>query len=119
MWPTPSRSSRDPRRRRDMQEGRVPADHPLTPMTAWQPVCHFVDGTEHERLRGALTESLERFDRRGLRVTLSERGVKLIDEAVVAGPEVQREALEAALGKEQAEQLNTLLRPLPAASEQR
>lgn len=68
---------------------------------------------------GLLSRSPDPYDRRGLRVTLSERGVKLIDEAVVAGLEVQREALDAALGKEQAEQLNALLRPLLAASEQR
>lgn len=76
---TPSRFSRDPRRWRDMQEGRVPADHPLTPMTAWQPVCHFVDGAEHERLRGALTESLERFDRRGVRRYVKRFADQLID----------------------------------------
>ncbi|GAA2478067.1 cytochrome P450 [Streptomyces gobitricini] len=64
---TPSRFSRDPRHWRDMRQGNVPADHPLTPMTAWQPVCHFVDGQEHQRLRRAVTESLERFDRRGVR----------------------------------------------------
>ncbi|WSZ39065.1 cytochrome P450 [Streptomyces sp. NBC_00190] len=76
---TPSRFSRDPRRWRDMQEGNVPANHPLTPMTAWQPVCHFVDGAEHERLRGALTDSLERFDRRGVRRYVKRFADQLID----------------------------------------
>ncbi|MDN3294752.1 cytochrome P450, partial [Streptomyces ficellus] len=76
---TPSRFSRDPRHWRDMKEGRVPADHPLTPMTAWQPVCHFVDGTEHLRLRRAVTESLERFDRRGVRRYVKRFADQLID----------------------------------------
>ncbi|MGW0362872.1 cytochrome P450 [Streptomyces sp. NPDC002990] len=82
---TPSRFSRDPRRWRDQQEGRVPADHPLTPMTAWQPVCHFVDGAEHERLRGAVTESLERFDRRGVRRYVKRFADHLIDGFAASG----------------------------------
>ncbi|MER8095706.1 cytochrome P450 [Streptomyces goshikiensis] len=82
---TPSRFSRDPRRWRDMQEGNVPADHPLTPMTAWQPVCHFVDGVEHDRLRGAITESLERFDRRGVRRYVKRFADQLIDAFVQSG----------------------------------
>ena len=39
--------SRDSRRWRDMAEGNVPPEHPLTPLTAWQPLCVFADGTEH------------------------------------------------------------------------
>ncbi|MFD0351197.1 cytochrome P450 [Kitasatospora aburaviensis] len=37
------------------------------PVIAWQPLCVFADGEEHRRLRGAVTESLNRFDRRGIR----------------------------------------------------
>ncbi|MFJ9414044.1 cytochrome P450 [Streptomyces sp. NPDC101227] len=77
---TPSRFSRDSRRWRDLREGRVPADHPLTPVAAWQPVCNFADGTEHERLRGAVTESLERFDRRGIRRYVTRFANQLIDQ---------------------------------------
>ncbi|MDG4863417.1 cytochrome P450 [Streptomyces sp. T-3] len=76
---TPSRFSRDSRRWRDMREGRVPSDHPLTPIAAWQPVCNFADGAEHERLRGAVTESLERFDRRGVRRYVTRFANQLID----------------------------------------
>ncbi|MEU5808721.1 cytochrome P450 [Streptomyces sp. NPDC047718] len=82
---TPSRFSRDPRRWRDMQEGKVPPHHPLTPMTAWQPVCHLVEGAEHERLRGAVTESLERFDRRGIRRYVTRFANQLIDGFVQTG----------------------------------
>ncbi|MGW5347019.1 cytochrome P450 [Streptomyces sp. HUAS TT3] len=82
---TPSRFSRDPRRWRDMQEGNVPPHHPLTPMTAWQPVCHLVEGAEHERLRGAVTESLERFDRRGIRRYVTRFANQLIDGFVQTG----------------------------------
>ncbi|WP_406386572.1 cytochrome P450 [Streptomyces sp. NBC_00211] len=82
---TPSRFARDPRHWRDMQEGNVPADHPLTPMTAWQPACHLVDGVEHERLRGAITESLERFDRRGIRRYVKRFADQLIDAFAQSG----------------------------------
>ncbi|MCB5182397.1 cytochrome P450 [Streptomyces antimicrobicus] len=82
---TPSRFSRDPRRWGDKLAGRVPPDHPLTPMTAWQPVCQFQDGTDHERLRGAITDSLERFDRRGIRRYVKRFADQLIDAFVESG----------------------------------
>ncbi|GAA0285043.1 cytochrome P450 [Streptomyces polychromogenes] len=82
---TPSRFSRDPRRWRERQEGNVPPDHPLSPMTAWQPVCHMVDGANHERLRGAITDSVERFDRRGMRRYVKRFADQLIDAFVETG----------------------------------
>ncbi|WSJ91302.1 cytochrome P450 [Streptomyces sp. NBC_01304] len=82
---TPSRFSRDSRRWRAMREGQVRADHPLTPIAAWQPVCNFADGAEHERLRGAVTESLERFDRRGVRRYVTRFANQLIDRFAQSG----------------------------------
>ncbi|KIZ18903.1 cytochrome P450 [Streptomyces natalensis] len=76
---TPSRFSRDPRRWRAAQEGEVTPDHPLSPMTTWSPVCNFSDGSEHQRLRGAVTASLERFDRRGIRRSVKRFANQLID----------------------------------------
>ncbi|MDI3421854.1 cytochrome P450 [Streptomyces luteolus] len=76
---TPSRFSRDSRRWRDLREGRVTADHPLAPIAAWQPSCIFTDGTEHQRLRGAVTGSLERLDRRGVRRYVTRFAHQLID----------------------------------------
>ena len=64
---TPSRFSRDSRRWRELREGRVAPDSPLMPLVAWQPMCSFNDGDEHERLRAAVTESMARFNRRGIR----------------------------------------------------
>ncbi|MEU7277192.1 MarR family transcriptional regulator [Streptomyces sp. NPDC045431] len=61
---------------------------------------------------GLLTRNPDPNDRRGLRVTLTERGRALVDAAVAAGLAVQREALEAALEPEEAEQLAALLRKL-------
>ncbi|MER5882196.1 MarR family transcriptional regulator [Streptomyces sp. NPDC001941] len=66
---------------------------------------------------GWLARSPDPHDRRGLRVTLSERGVEMIDAAVAAGLDVQREALESALDADAAAQLNALLRPLLKAVE--
>ncbi|MDH6130480.1 cytochrome P450 [Kitasatospora sp. GP82] len=76
---TPSRFSRDSRRWHAMQEGKVGAGHPLAPITAWQPLCNFADGQEHERLRGAVTESLARFDRRGIRRYVTRFANQLVD----------------------------------------
>ncbi|MFI8513975.1 MarR family winged helix-turn-helix transcriptional regulator [Streptomyces sp. NPDC085460] len=61
---------------------------------------------------GLLTRNPDPNDRRGLRVTLTERGRELVDQAVGAGLERQREAVEAALTEEEAEQLAGLLRKL-------
>ncbi|MFJ9848523.1 cytochrome P450 [Streptomyces sp. NPDC101150] len=82
---TPSVYSRDSRHWRDMAEGRVPADHPLAPVTTWQPLCVFVDGEEHKRLRGAVTDSLGRFESRGIRRHVTRFTDQLVDEFAATG----------------------------------
>ncbi|MER5383728.1 MarR family transcriptional regulator [Streptomyces sp. NPDC002688] len=64
---------------------------------------------------GLLRRSPDPHDRRGLQVTLTDEGLRLIDEAVGAGLDVQTAALSA-LDSEQASQLAGLLRPLLAAT---
>ncbi|MEU2184310.1 cytochrome P450 [Streptomyces thermolilacinus] len=76
---SPSRFSRDSRVWRMFREGRVAQDSPLRPMIDWQPVCVFADGQEHERLRGAVTDSLEQFDRRGIRRYVIRYTNQLVD----------------------------------------
>ncbi|MCP9958995.1 MULTISPECIES: MarR family winged helix-turn-helix transcriptional regulator [Streptomyces] len=61
---------------------------------------------------GLLSRNPDPHDRRALRVTLSERGLGIVEDAVEAGLAVQREALEAALDEEEAERLAGLLRKL-------
>lgn len=61
--------------------------------------------------RGAATALPDPHDRRGLQVTLTDKGLRLIDEAVGAGLAVQTEAL-AHLDEERAGQLAALLREL-------
>ncbi|AOT57475.1 MULTISPECIES: cytochrome P450 [Streptomyces] len=76
---SPSRFSRDSRIWRMFREGRVSADSPLRPMVDWQPVCVFADGQKHERLRAAVTDSLEQFDRRGIRRYVIRYTDQLVD----------------------------------------
>ncbi|PBC75452.1 cytochrome P450 [Streptomyces sp. TLI_235] len=77
---TPSRFSRDSRRWTAFQNGLVTADSPLMPVVAWQPLCVFADGEEHRRLRGAVTDGLNRFDRRGIRRYVTRFADQLIEE---------------------------------------
>jgi cytochrome P450 len=82
---TPSRFSRDSRLWRDMREGNVAPDHPLAPISAWQPLCNFADGQEHSRLRGAVTDSMARFDRRGIRRYVTRFANQLIEDFAEVG----------------------------------
>ncbi|SFC40647.1 cytochrome P450 [Streptomyces aidingensis] len=72
--------SRDSRNWREIQDGRITPDHPMAPITAWQPLCNLVDGKEHKRLRGSLADSLSRFHHRGLRRYITQSAHALIDE---------------------------------------
>nr|WTB34590.1 cytochrome P450 [Streptomyces sp. NBC_00830] len=53
---------RDSRRWAALNEGRIPLDSPVLPMMVYRPNCLFTDGTEHLRLRKAVTESLDRLN---------------------------------------------------------
>ncbi|WP_338674717.1 cytochrome P450 [Streptomyces sp. SCSIO 30461] len=76
---TPRLYARDSRHWSAFQEGRVPMDSPLVPMVGWQPMCAFVDGAEHARLRSAVVDSLDAISRHGMR-----RYVKYFTQQLVA-----------------------------------
>jgi DNA-binding MarR family transcriptional regulator len=65
---------------------------------------------------GLVTRSPDPGDRRGLVITLTEHGRELVDEAVGAGLDAQREVLER-LPEASRRRLSTLLRELLAATE--
>ncbi|MFB8777766.1 MarR family winged helix-turn-helix transcriptional regulator [Streptomyces broussonetiae] len=65
---------------------------------------------------GLLRRSPDPHDRRGLKVTLTERGLTVVDEAVGAGLALQTAALSG-LDDEQADRLADLLRELLASTE--
>ena len=65
--------------------------------------------------RGLVTRAPDPADRRGLTITLTPEGRTLVDEAVTAGLDAQREVLEQ-LPAQSRNQLSTLLRDLLAAA---
>ncbi|WP_062211880.1 cytochrome P450 [Streptomyces sp. NBRC 109706] len=75
----PRRFRRDGRALSPWQRGEIGADSPIGPVLLWGPDCTHQDGGTHQRLRGAVNESLERFDRRGLRRYVQLYGHQLID----------------------------------------
>lgn len=81
----PRRFTRDTRHWRDCREGRIPGDSPLMPVLGWRPDCISQDGGEHQRLRGAVKDSLERFDRRAIRRAIHRRAHRLVDAFAGAG----------------------------------
>ncbi|MFD9356978.1 cytochrome P450 [Streptomyces sp. NPDC060031] len=64
---------------------KLAPDSPLLPVTAWQPLLVFADGSEHARLRAAITDSLGRFRRRGIRGYVVRYTEQLIGEFAGSG----------------------------------
>ncbi|WP_422070661.1 cytochrome P450 [Streptomyces hoynatensis] len=81
----PRRFSRDGRNWGEWLAGRVSASSPIAPVLLWGPDCTHEDGEVHERLRAALNESLDRFDRRGLRRHVQRQAHALIDRFAADG----------------------------------
>jgi len=76
---TPNRFTRDARQWTDLQQGLLPSDSPLIPMVGWRPDCVSQDGPEHRRLRSAVNDSLNTFDRLGMRRYIRHYAEQLID----------------------------------------
>ncbi|MEV1009061.1 cytochrome P450 [Streptomyces sp. NPDC049881] len=82
---SPRRFSRDGRNWAAWQEGHVGNGSPIAPVLLWGPDCTHQDGAVHERLRSAVNESLDRFDRRGLRRHVQRYAHGLIDRFAADG----------------------------------
>ncbi|MFG2712022.1 cytochrome P450 [Streptomyces goshikiensis] len=74
------RFSSDSRNWRAVQEGSLPPDSPLLPITAWQPLVALTDGAEHARLRQAVTESLARVNHHRMRRYITRYAGQLVDD---------------------------------------
>ncbi|WP_406300729.1 cytochrome P450 [Embleya sp. NBC_00888] len=77
---SPEVFAKDPRRWRALADGTVPADSPVVPMMMYRPNCLFTDGSEHLRLRQAVTDSLNRIDPYELRRFVESSSDYLIDQ---------------------------------------
>ncbi|MEU6083534.1 cytochrome P450 [Streptomyces sp. NPDC047108] len=75
----PTQFSRDARNWRDWKEGRIEETSPLVPMLAWRPDCVSQDGEPHRRLRGAVTDNLQKVAGRGIRRHVTHFANKQID----------------------------------------
>nr|WP_243745255.1 cytochrome P450 [Streptomyces hainanensis] len=75
----PRRFSRDGRNWGEYRAGRVSPASAIAPVLLWGPDCTHQDGEVHQRLRSALNQSLDRFDRRGLRRHVQRHAHQLID----------------------------------------
>ncbi|MBH1937043.1 cytochrome P450 [Streptomyces sp. AV19] len=82
---TPSRFSRDSRNWHAIQNGEIGPTHQLAPISTWQPICSMADGAAHERWRGAINDSMGRFDRRGVRRHITRFANQLVDEFCASG----------------------------------
>ncbi|KDN84462.1 cytochrome P450 [Kitasatospora cheerisanensis KCTC 2395] len=71
--------SKDSRRWRVQQEGRLRADSHLIPMTTWRPTLQSMDGAAHQRLSTAVADTLARIDHHLLRATTEDAALRLIE----------------------------------------
>ncbi|MFG2224925.1 cytochrome P450 [Streptomyces sp. NPDC048644] len=74
-----SRAVCDSRHGRVYQQGLVPEDSPLRPMTEYKPLAPFVDGEPLARLRSAVIDGLD-FNRHSLRRYITRYADRLIDD---------------------------------------
>lgn len=77
--------SHDSRLWRDFTEGRVDPDSPLLPMMAPRMNALFVDGTEHQRYRRAITDALGAIDADRWREITTHYADRLVDEFCARG----------------------------------
>ncbi|MCB5908044.1 cytochrome P450 [Streptomyces pinistramenti] len=82
---SPHRFSRDSGIWTMFKDGHVAKDSPIRPLIEPQPVCVFVDGEPHQRLRTAVVDSLGSLDRRGVRRYITRYTQQLVGGFAAAG----------------------------------
>ncbi|MGW4788591.1 cytochrome P450 [Streptomyces sp. NPDC004230] len=91
--------SRDPRRWKALNEGKIPLDSPVLPMMMHRPNAMFSDGAVHLRLRKNITDSLDKLNAGRIRRDVKDIALFLIDQFSERGS---------------ADLLNDYAKPLPA-----
>lgn len=76
---TPTEYCRDSRIWTPLREGRVKPDHPLMPHIAWEPICSYAEGEEHQRLRGAVMRAMSTINHRSLRRYINRYTQRLVN----------------------------------------
>lgn len=74
--------SHDPRLWNLLREGAVPEDSPVLAMIAWRPAAGYVDGTEHRRMRAAITDVVRLVDTDALTQVVRSTAEELITDLV-------------------------------------
>ncbi|MEV3855770.1 cytochrome P450 [Streptomyces sp. NPDC050095] len=74
-----SQYNRDARGWTALKNGTVKPTHPLVPVFSYQPICSMTEGTEHRRLRGAVTAAMETIEHRTLRRTINKATQEIIN----------------------------------------
>ncbi|WP_264349500.1 cytochrome P450 [Streptomyces milbemycinicus] len=87
---SPDTFARDPRRWEALADGTVPMDSPIVPLMMYRPTPMYTDGEDHERYRGAVSDTLNRLNPHTLRTYVEESADLLID---LFGPEGEAELL--------------------------
>ncbi|NYI07226.1 cytochrome P450 [Allostreptomyces psammosilenae] len=82
---SPERFGKDARRWRALRDGEIPPDSPVIPMMMPRPNALFSDGDVHARLRGAVTDSLDRVDPHALRGYVERSADVLLDRIAPRG----------------------------------
>ncbi|MFH8370984.1 cytochrome P450 [Streptomyces sp. NPDC018031] len=82
---SPETFAKDPRRWHALADGRVPADSPVVPVLGYRPNCLFNDGSQHARLRQAVSDVYDRVDPHALRAYVEHSADVLIDRFAPAG----------------------------------
>ncbi|MEV0649919.1 hypothetical protein AB0I28_32150 [Phytomonospora sp. NPDC050363] len=77
--PTGGTWTRDTRLWKDLQEGRVPPDSPVSGIYGWQPGVLFAEGPTHQRLRAAISQSMARMPHHRLRDITRSVSLRLIE----------------------------------------